>query len=130
MNEITHDQLVEKFPQVFRKIKHVECDSGWYPLLFDLFNLIEGYFIWGQLSTDTIEEIYAVQVKEKFGLLRVYLNETTPFIDGAIHLAEYMSGRICEECGMPGQLRGGNWIQTLCDEHHQAREKAKQNKGK
>jgi hypothetical protein len=119
MDQITQEQLVGKFPQVFKKIKHVECDEGWYPLLFDLFNLIEGYFIQYQISEELREEIYAVQIKEKFGLLRCYMNESTPFIDGAIALAEYISGRICEVCGEPGVNRHGNWIQTLCDKHDQ-----------
>ena len=123
MSPITQEQLVEKFPQVFLKIKHVECDEGWYPLLFDLFNLIEGHFHTARLSAATIEKIYAVQIKEKFGMLRIYFNETTPFIDGAIALAEYMSGRICEECGMPGQWRSGGWIKTLCDKHNQERKR-------
>ena len=59
----------------------------------------------------------AVQVKEKFGTLRFYVDNTCERMDGAIEMAEYMSGCICEECGNPGKQRGGGWIRTLCDKH-------------
>lgn len=52
------------------------------------------------------------------------------FISGAIALAEYMSFSICEECGTPGQRRGGGYILTLCDVHHQAREDKKKEEAK
>ena len=65
----------------------------------------------------------AVQVKEKFGTLRFYVNGGTPEQHNYIDFAEEMSGRVCEHCGAPGKRRGGGWVRTLCDEHeaqHQA----------
>jgi hypothetical protein len=61
-------------------------------------------------------DVYCAQVKEKFGSLRLYMNNETPYISGAIAMAESMSGHICEVCGEPGQRRSGGWIRTLCDD--------------
>jgi hypothetical protein len=56
-----------------------------------------------------------VQIKEKFGGLRVYLNGETPEMTAAIIEAERKSFETCEQCGAPGKLRRGGWISTLCD---------------
>lgn len=60
----------------------------------------------------------ASQVKEKFGTLRFYLTCGTDEMYDAIRVAEEESARTCEECGMPGEQRGGGWILTLCDRCH------------
>ena len=65
-----------------------------------------------------------VQVKEKFGGLRYYIDSTyewdTPeweAMNEAITVAEKESLKTCEDCGQPGELRSKNryWIRTLCD---------------
>ena len=56
-----------------------------------------------------------IQVKEKFGGLRFYIDGGNNYIDGMISLAEDMSYRICEICGTSkniGQTSG--WITTIC----------------
>lgn len=59
----------------------------------------------------------AVQVKEKFGGLRFYVAEAAhKDVFELIHKAESDSYKTCENCGEPGQSRGGGWIQTLCAE--------------
>jgi hypothetical protein len=59
-----------------------------------------------------------LQVKEKFGGLRFYVNcRENVAIDGRIGLAMQESLRTCEICGQPGILRQGRCIKTLCDEH-------------
>jgi len=64
-----------------------------------------------------------VQIKEKFGGLRLYTNRITHDQDLAVGFAEAMSNRVCEVCGRPGKHRQGGWVKTLCDEHHKARER-------
>jgi hypothetical protein len=64
-----------------------------------------------------IPQIQFVQIKEKFGTLRMYTNGYDDYIDGVIAMAESMSAITCEECGKPGKLRGGGWYYTACDEH-------------
>ena len=62
-------------------------------------------------------QVEAVQVKEKFGGLRFYVNRVDPAVEGAIDMAEAMSYHICEVCGAPGEPNRDGWIKTLCKEH-------------
>lgn len=64
-----------------------------------------------------MDYVQAVQVKEKFGTLRFYIDYGDDYVNGLIAMAESMSSVICETCGKPGQLRYNGWIRTACDEH-------------
>jgi hypothetical protein len=60
------------------------------------------------------------QVKEKFGLLRFYTTHLNEHQQIAIDAFEYISGRICEQCGtMHGTKLYTNvgWIKALCPDH-------------
>ena len=59
----------------------------------------------------------AVQVKEKFGGLRFYVQAATDTHYKYITFAENMSYRTCEECGAPGKTYTDGWHKTLCDIH-------------
>lgn len=59
-----------------------------------------------------------LQVKEKFGDLRFYVDHGDNQIFALIEMAAYLSAATCEKCGAPGTRRDGGWIKTLCDEHH------------
>jgi hypothetical protein len=59
-----------------------------------------------------------LQVKEKFGGLRYYVNcRKEEAIRQRIGAAQEESFPICEVCGQPGTLRENGLIKTLCDEH-------------
>ena len=59
-----------------------------------------------------------MQVKEKFGGLRFYVNcRKEEAIRQRIGVAAQESFRTCEVCGQPGKLRELRCIKTLCDEH-------------
>ena len=109
-------KLLDKYPKLFssKQFWGFECGDGWYDILDHLC---------GSLVTYTYgdEEIYVDQVKEKFGRLRFYLSKEDDVMHGMVSMAEHMSGRICETCGNRGETRGGSWMVTLCDEHHEAR---------
>jgi hypothetical protein len=57
------------------------------------------------------------QVKEKYGTLRFYTSGGDDAVERYVEFAEYFSSRLCEDCGAPGNLRGGGWLRTLCDKH-------------
>jgi len=60
-----------------------------------------------------------IQVKEKFGGLRFYINEGTDEIHQRIGQAELESMKTCEITGRPGKLRTDiGWYRTLCDEEY------------
>jgi hypothetical protein len=83
--------------------------SGWNLLIK---NLIQDLIILGW-------DKEVIQVKEKFGGLRFYINEGTSEIHQRIAKAEIESMKICEITGKLGKLRTDiGWYRTLCDEEY------------
>ena len=118
MKDELANELVKKYPTVFRRYKGdpretcmawgICTGDGWYKILDELCAKLEPY------------GVVAAQIKEKFGGLRFYL-ESTPSdkwdeIHNLITEAERQSYKTCERCGQPGDLRGGGWARTLCDD--------------
>lgn len=72
-----------------------------------------------------IEQVEAVQVKEKYGSLRFYVNVSGGTISNWISFAETMSSVTCETCGKPGTQNTSGWIKTLCGPCREAQEQAR-----
>jgi hypothetical protein len=70
-----------------------------------------------KLDEETLKVPVAVQVKEKFGGLRFYVQAATDKHYSYISFAESMSYRTCESCGAPGKTYTDGWHTTLCDIH-------------
>lgn len=137
MTEEKDKALCAKYPKIFRNRRGdpkqtlmcfgFEHDDGWYDIIDTLCNTIQHHLDWKRESDefkslsdeewDESHQAVAVQVKEKWGGLRFYVNSSDDYIDGAIALAESLSLRTCEQCGAPGKPRGGGWVRTLCDSH-------------
>jgi hypothetical protein len=120
------EQLVEKYPKIFSRMKWFEHGDGWYNIIDSLCACIQNECNHEiktlkrenpQATEEEIDDLQtrAVQVKEKFGGLRFYIGFGSPEIYGMIRMAEEISLRTCEDCGRPGKKRGGGWIRTLCD---------------
>lgn len=66
--------------------------------------------------------IHILQVKEKFGELRVYTGSYKIGQDWFQDLIEHytdISTRTCEVCGKPGERRSDiGWIRALCNNHY------------
>ena len=58
-----------------------------------------------------------LQVKEKFGKLRLHVNDASDAIRECIEVAKQESLRTCEVCGQAGKRREDGWIKTLCNEY-------------
>ena len=69
------------------------------------------------MEEEALKVPVAVQVKEKFGGLRFYVQAATDKHYNFISFAESMSYRTCEECGAPGKRYTDGWHRTLCDIH-------------
>lgn len=91
----------------------IECDEGWYNIIHNLSYCINSLLM--QIPEEEREDYYVVQIKEKFGGLRWYMNDETKEMTEHIQKAEDMSYKVCETCGKPGEPRKGGWIKTLCD---------------
>lgn len=68
-------------------------------------------------EVNEIDQVVAVQVKEKFGTLRFYYDGGDEVVAGMVNMAESMSGLTCEMCGNLGTRGGVGWIRTLCQSH-------------
>lgn len=113
MNQTLTDQLHLDFPHLFPTKLWLECGDGWYDLINSACTCI-GFYL-KLLPEELREQIFFLQIKEKFGTLRLYLSEETPFIGGVIAMAEEMSSCICDECGHPGKSKALGWLKTRCD---------------
>ena len=94
--------------------------DGWFDIIWDLSSKLEP-LIQKFIDENQDTELYpkAFQVKEKFGGLRFYMTCGMDEISDLISEAEALSLKTCEECGKPGEERGGGWIHTLCDDCHE-----------
>ena len=92
-----------------------ENGDGWEPIIRKLSMKIEN--VNNSLPKDEMPCV-AVQVKEKYGMLKVYVNYGRDDIYKWIDEAEEESLNTCEVCGNIGKLRikDGYWYKTLCDE--------------
>jgi len=119
MKKELDDKLCHRFPKLYEQrnwpaTKTCMCwgfpGDGWFDLIWELSEKLE------QIDPD----IRAVQVKEKFGTLRFYIDgcsgETFKVAYAEISEAESRSAKTCEDCGKPGKLRGSGWYRTLCDD--------------
>jgi ribosomal protein L37AE/L43A len=90
----------------------LECDKGWYPLIYELLDKIQAIVD----SNPEYKDLQVVQIKEKFGSLRMYLNYDPKEISDLIDEYERKSYVICEICGSNGVKRVNyGWYKTLCD---------------
>lgn len=112
--------LRQKYPKLLgNKLSDggIACQDGWYDLIDKLCADIDQLFKDSGLPDDKYPT--AVQVKEKFGGLRFYMNAVDKSIFSQIFAlisaAEQQSEIICEKCGSPGKIRHGGWWKCLCD---------------
>jgi hypothetical protein len=86
---------------------------GWAAIFVDLAKQIEQHR--GANGT-RLPEI--LQIKEKFGMLRVYIGKFDVELRVMNIRAEHRSALTCEICVAVGSLRsGGGWLRTRCEEH-------------
>ncbi len=87
------------------------CGDGWYFLVDKLCDSVQRY-----IDNNGKTQAEFIQIKEKFGLLRCYVDFDDDRIDGMIQLAETMSASICESCGTTKDVKQNKrgWIKYLC----------------
>jgi hypothetical protein len=71
-----------------------------------------------QLMEEAMEQLpKIVQVKEKFGTLRLYIDNGNRVSNAIVNYAELMSEVTCEKCGDAGITYETGWHKTLCKQH-------------
>jgi len=94
----------DKYPDVFKqRMASFGCGEGWRGLV-------------DRLVQKAFDENFCIlQVKEKFGLLRIYVTLYTEELSAFIQDLENESSKICEECGSTdGVTTMGDWLKTYC----------------
>lgn len=132
MRDELDKQLCEKYPKIFVNRNGLptetlmcfgfEHDDGWYDILDALCGQIQNHLDWVNRKEESVSQVVAVQVKEKFGGLRFYYDGGDDIVDGMVRMAESWAAHTCEVCGNKGVIRGGGWLRSLCDEHSNGRE--------
>jgi hypothetical protein len=124
MRKELEQKLVERCPTWFNTkgdVRHTlmsfafQHEDGWFDILWRLCEDLEPLVAALEKQTERSFEI--LQVKEKFGGLRFYVNHANDAIRQRIKVAQQESFRTCEVCGQPGKCREVGRIKTLCDEH-------------
>ncbi len=141
MDQEASRNLLEKHPELFEHPESgeltffFECGDGWCDLIESVLSTIKRHvnscneqLAWSKSRGLRIEDKpmmwpEIVQVKEKFGGLRIYADNTDPYVSGIIALAEAMSFHICEACGNRGGRSSRKYyISTLCASCDQKRD--------
>ena len=104
-----HEQLESEIIRLRRRVASKDPQHPWES---------ESPEVRPQSLTQTFESLQMpsfLQIKEKFGTLRVYVIGGDDRVHELIEFAELMSAVTCEACGAPGAVRGGSWIKTRCN---------------
>lgn len=123
MREELEKKLIEKYPVLFRgKDKPpteslmcfgCECGDGWFDIIQRVCGLITNHMKY----RPECPPVEFVQIKEKFGTLRLYYNGGDQYVEGVCSMAEAMSDCVCEVTGARGSLcKAGTWLRTLSPE--------------
>lgn len=90
------EQLEAKYSSILKLTYGFETSEGWFPILEEFFQkaiIFEGWF-------------KVVQIKEKFGSLRIYIDteddmnkDDYELLQGLISEAEFKASRTCFDCG-------------------------------
>lgn len=130
MRQDLQEILYTEFPKIFRE-RHlpctktamcwgIECPDTWFRIIHTLCWTIQRIID----SDNTIPQVEAVQVKEKFGTLRFYYRGGNAKIRELIHTAKNLNETICAECGSKEDVKPTKgWITYLCKNCREERKK-------
>lgn len=108
----------EEFPTVFKNklpTYGFRVGAGWHTLLREAFGIIETFL---REHPEHQEFFRIVEVKSKFGALRIYTSTKAPKeIAQALAQAEELSMRTCETCGDVASENTSSAYYVSCFEH-------------
>ena len=112
MKQELTQKLLETYPNYFGTNFYIECEDGWYDILDTMLYTIKIHEnqmnqikeLYPDGKTEYIQ-LYFLQIKEKFGTLRIYATGGNFYTRGVIDMAERMGSKICEFSGNKGKIR-------------------------
>lgn len=126
MRQDLEQQLRKDFPLCFGDVDKpfteslmgfgCECNDGWESIIRAACEqaepLIKKWLKENPNDRDFMPRL--MQVKEKYGTLRMYWSSYPKGFDKIERDAEKKSAKTCETCGKPGKVRGRGWYYCSC----------------
>jgi hypothetical protein len=124
---MTRVELITKYPKIFNPTigqpygMNWQVPDAWIPVIDILCGAIQKHIDtfsrWSKEKEDWVkpQQVTCVQMKEKFGGLRFYINGGDEQVEGMISMAEHMCYNMCQHCGTRENLGvTGGWITICC----------------
>jgi DNA gyrase/topoisomerase IV subunit A len=130
---MTYDELIKMHPDFFSDNFFIECETGWSGIIEGMLHKIRSHHeiietirkMYPERELD-YSPIYFLQIKEKFGGLRIYATGGDFYTRGIIDMAEEMARYVCEFSGDKGKIRTRKineegvevsaWVKCMSDE--------------
>jgi hypothetical protein len=116
MNQEHRNMLSNTFPNMFNNNRRIEmsCNDGWYNLIYKACTEL-AFYLNSPLGEGLRDRFRIIQIKEKFGSLRMYTNPENEVIYEIISKYSEISEKTCEFCGKEGQIKSHNgWLKAVC----------------
>ena len=120
MNPILTQQLIARHPALLSMPKRsviaqrgVECGDGWHRIIDDMLTEIARHCTAIGSSPPAV-----LQIKSKFGLLRVYVTPSDDPIQAILNDDEQKSATCCERCRRAGKLVASPFPRVTCARCH------------
>ena len=127
--KLKNKQLIKKYPFLAPKNCWTDKKSKNYDYSYTEFDFIpDGWRIgFGEflledlreacLKTNFLDKLRIIELKEKFGGLRIYTNGVPEEINEVIRKYEFISEYICMFCGNPNafNINNGGWFMPICE---------------
>lgn len=114
MSPENNQRLLASYPKIFTHVRYCSVGDGWFDLINSACNLIQQHID----QDESVSQLVALQIKEKFGELRFYYQGGNHDCEQVIESVQAASVHICEVCGDGGKPRTNRgWVKTLCDKH-------------
>jgi hypothetical protein len=115
-------EMLETYPELFGTelspkkslmVFGIEAGKGWKDIVLSYLPKISKI-----VKENNIDDFRIVQIKEKFGSLRIYtMGNSNEDIKNLISEMEEKCSYTCEKCGSKeGILRTNGWVRVICDE--------------
>lgn len=121
---MTKEELIKNYPW----IEMIENNTRvlWYDMLPEGWRIAFGELFFSELNEALLktfpegipDDFHILDIKEKWGKLRVSLSHDSEYINDVLFKYEYISSFICIDCGAPypfAQMTYGSWVMPLCE---------------
>lgn len=110
--DYTTDEVVENFDYEFVNGEY-DLPAGWFELFLQCCEDIKQPL----MTSGHLDKFRFIQIKEKYGCMRIYTNGVSNEIHNILAKYEFLSSKVCCVCGNPAAVQANDWISSYCFEH-------------